>query len=217
MKLHCWISALFAMLFASLVFFAPPAMAQTSTATFVREVTLSPGNWLWNHYARMSPEYRSAHPYKQFLESEACFLKERKCTEADWKRVPKTQTVYIPAEPLLVRVPANEPIPVVTLEGTSDPELFAPVVDERGLSGDDAQLLAAELAILEKNNNDLSSQYVAQVTFFKKVFSSLIVFVIVLVLLALFLWNRLLRTKQELKNAKSCFRGYPEVDSPQTP
>jgi hypothetical protein len=219
MKLQCWIRTFFAMLFAALAFFAPSAIAETSTATFVREVTLSPGNWLWDHYVRMSPEYRSAHPYKQFLESEVCYLKDRKCTEEDWKHVPKTQTIYIPAEPLLVRVPANEPIPVITLEGagTGDFELFAPLVDAKGLSGFDADVLATELAIQKAMNTALSSEYVSQVTFFKNAVALLIFLAIALALSVLFLWSRLSRSKQELKNATSCFRGYPEPDTSPTP
>lgn len=217
MKLQCWIRTFFAMLFTVLAFFAPSAQAEASTATFVREVTLSPGNWLWNHYARMSPEYRNAHPYKQFLESEACYLKDRKCTEEDWKRVPKTQTIYIPAEPILVRVPGIEPVPVVTLEATSDPELFATVFDEKGLSGDNAELLAAELSVQKTLNTALTTEYVSQVTFFKNAVALLILLAIALAVAVLFLWSRLSRAKQELKNAESCFRGYPEPATSPTP
>jgi len=210
MKLRCWICTLFAMMLAATMLFSSPAMAQTSS-TLVREVTLSPGNWLWNHYARMSAEYKSAHPYQQFLESDACFLKDRKCTEEDWQRVPKTQKVYIPAEPIFVHVPPSEPVPGITLEeNPNDIDLFAVIVDEKAISATDAGALAADLAIQKAANSALESEYSLLVTFLTSAVSLLIVLAIALVLYVVFLLSRLSKTKQALENAESLFSGYPK-------
>ena len=95
---------IFALLIAVWSFIAPPAFAEGTDAQFVREVSLSKGNWLWNHYQRMSAEYRSSHTWKTFMESDACFHAERKCTEADWRAVPVSHKILIPVEGLLARV-----------------------------------------------------------------------------------------------------------------
>ncbi len=202
------------MILAATVFFAPPVMAQTITptsATLVREVTLSPGNWLWNHYARMSPEYRRAHPYKQFLETEACYLTDRKCTEADWKRVPKTQVVYIPAEPVFVRVPPGASIPGIILEeSTGGIDHHGLVIDNDATDAEGTARLYGELKNLEAINKDLSSKYAMEGAFWRKAVAFLIFSVIAFGLLAMFLWTRLLPHRQKLQKTK------PVLDVPPT-
>lgn len=216
MKCKYWVSFLFAMMIAFAFFFSPSVMAQTNEAgaTIVREVTLSPGNWLWDHYRRMSPEYRRAHPFKQFFESEACYLKDRKCTEEDWRRVPVSQAVYIPAEQLFVRVPPGAEFPGVTLAPSENgAEVYPIVLDAHALSADEVLQLTAEVSHLEKINSALRAASDFEETFSRGVIALLIVIIIAFALVLLLLLDRLRKTEQKLRNAESCFRGYPEHDS----
>lgn len=138
---------IFVLFFAVWSFISTPAFAEGTDARFVREVSLSKGNWLWHHYQRMSVEYRRLHTWKSFMESDACFHSGRKCTNADWHAVSASQKILIPAEGLLVRVrDAGEEVGV-KLSIRSD----IPTLRTLSLSKDSGA--AARATELEKHNH----------------------------------------------------------------
>ncbi len=198
MKLRCWICVLWAMILAATALFTPPVMAEEHM-TLVREVALSPGNWMRNHYLRMSAEYRKALPYEQFLD-QACYLKDRTCTLADWKRVPKMQKIYIPAEPIMVRVNSAAAVPAIALvPNAKDPTRLTLALLDKPLVTVRETVLATEVRTLMKQNIELRSQNTSDKTVFDTMAAAFSATVLVLTLAVLFLWTRLSAQNTELE------------------
>ena len=163
MKQRSFVCAFYAMIIAVIFSFAPSVMAANSVPapTFVQEVSLSQGNWLWNHYMRMSVSYRNAHPYQQFMGTDACFLTERKCTEKDWLHVAKTQKIYIPADNVFVKVEKGASIPAIGLSALpKEPNLFVLSAVEASVVSAREKALESQIVSLKKANGDLNTKYV---------------------------------------------------------
>ncbi len=196
---------LFAMLSAAVFCFgAPNASAATSDSpTFVREVALSKGNWLWHHYVRMSPSYRKAHSFTSFMKTEACFLPDRKCTEADWRRVPRSQKIYIPTENVLLKVAHDAATPVLGLSLRANGKgLYSLYARTAPLAQAEEVALNDRIKNLEFINRDLRHQYGAIVATYQYLVVITALFVCAFLVLTFVMWRIYKRKNEEIADLK---------------